>query len=100
MIAGQDVKTPEHPIQGGGYVMGDLEFLRGQSWDGFLQVDGETARQTARDLARLEGIFAGFSAGANVAGALELLRGPHKGQTVAVIICDSGLKYLSTDLFV
>ncbi|MCV6586046.1 MAG: PLP-dependent cysteine synthase family protein [Marinibacterium sp.] len=99
VIAGQDVTRPEHPIQGGGYVMGDLDFLRGLHWDGFLQVDGDTARQTARDLARLEGIFAGFSAGANVAGALELLKGPHKGQTIAVIICDSGLKYLSTDLF-
>lgn len=99
VIAGQDVVTPEHPIQGGGYVMGDLDFLRGLNWDGFLQVDGETARQTSRDLARYEGIFAGFSAGANVAGAIELLKGPHKGQTIAVVICDSGLKYLSTDLF-
>ncbi|MCT4555262.1 MAG: PLP-dependent cysteine synthase family protein [Pelagimonas sp.] len=99
VIAGQDVVKPEHPIQGGGYVMGDLDFLRGLHWDGFLQVDADTARQTTRDLARLEGIFAGFSAGANVAGALQLLRGAHRGQTIAVIICDSGLKYLSTDLF-
>ncbi|NRB30094.1 MAG: cysteine synthase family protein [Rhizobiaceae bacterium] len=99
VLAGQDVVRPDHPIQGGGYVMADLEFLRGMQWDGFLQVDGDTARQTTRDLARLEGIFAGFSAGANVAGALELLKGPHQGQTIAVIICDSGLKYLSTDLF-
>ncbi|WP_422050653.1 PLP-dependent cysteine synthase family protein [Shimia sp.] len=99
VIAGQDVVKPDHPIQGGGYVMADLDFLRNLKWDGFLQVDGDTARQTVRDLARLEGVFAGFSAGANVAGAIELLKGPHKGQTVAVIICDSGLKYLSTDLF-
>lgn len=99
VIAGQDAAKPEHPIQGGGYSMGDLDFLRGLNWDGFLQVDGDTARQMARDLARLEGIFAGFSAGANVAGAIELLKGPHEGQTIAVIICDSGLKYLSTDLF-
>ncbi|WP_170606667.1 PLP-dependent cysteine synthase family protein [Ruegeria arenilitoris] len=99
VIAGQTVTKPDHPIQGGGYAMADLDFLRGMSWDGFLQIDGETARQTTRDLARYEGIFAGFSAGANVAGAIELLRGAHKGQTIAVIICDSGLKYLSTDLF-
>ncbi len=99
VIAGQDLVKPEHPIQGGGYIMGDLDFLRGMSWDGFLQVDGDKARQTSRDLARLEGIFAGFSAGANVAGAVELLKGPHEGQTIAVVICDSGLKYLSTDLF-
>ncbi len=99
VIAGQDAVKPDHPIQGGGYVMEDLDFLRGLNWDGFLQVDGDTARQTCRDLARLEGIFAGFSAGANVAGAIELLKGPHEGQTIAVVICDSGLKYLSTDLF-
>ena len=99
VISGEEVIKAEHPIQGGGYVMSDLRFLRDQNWDGFLQVGGARARQTARDLARLEGIFAGFSAGANVAAALDLLRGPHKGETVAVIICDSGLKYLSTDLF-
>ncbi|MEM7208774.1 MAG: PLP-dependent cysteine synthase family protein [Pseudomonadota bacterium] len=99
VIAGQELTKQEHPIQGGGYAMADLEFLREMHWDGFLQVDGETARQTARDLARFEGIFAGFSAGANVAGAIALLNGDHRGQTVAVIICDSGLKYLSTDLF-
>ncbi len=99
VLAGQGAPQPDHPIQGGGYAMDDLTFLRGETWDGYLQVDGETARQTARDLARLEGIFAGFSAGANVAGALELLRGSHRGQTVAIIICDSGLKYLSTNLF-
>ena len=50
-------------------------------------------------LARHEGIIGGFSGGANVAAALDLLRGPHKGQTIAALICDSGLKYLSTDLW-
>jgi cysteine synthase A len=50
-------------------------------------------------LARLEGIFGGYSGGANVAAALELLRGREKGGVVAVIIPDSGLKYLSTDLW-
>jgi cysteine synthase A len=52
-----------------------------------------------RDLARLEGIFGGFSAGANVAAALKLLEGSMRGRTIAVIICDSGLKYLSTELW-
>jgi cysteine synthase A len=99
VLAGQPATNPDHPIQGGGYGMADLTFLQGMSWDGYLEIDGETARQTTRDLAKLEGIFAGYSAGANVAAALDLLRGPHQGDTVAVIICDSGLKYLSTDLF-
>ena len=99
VLSGQPLEQSEHPIQGGGYAMPDLSFFEGLNWDGFLQVDGATARQASRDLARLEGIFAGFSAGANVAAALQLLQTEHVGGTVAIIICDSGLKYLSTDLF-
>ncbi|MGX9356460.1 PLP-dependent cysteine synthase family protein [Roseobacteraceae bacterium S113] len=99
VLAGAPATQPDHPIQGGGYGMSALRFLEDITPDGYLTVTGETARQTTRDLARLEGIFAGFSAGANVAGALELLRGPLIGKTIAVIICDSGLKYLSTDLW-
>ena len=53
----------------------------------------------ARRLAKEEGIFAGFSSGANVAAALELLKTSFKGKTAVVLICDSGLKYLSTDLW-
>ncbi len=98
-LAGQAVTRPGHPIQGGGYAMADLDFLEGVSVDGYLQVSGVEARATARALAREEGIFAGFSAGANVAAALRLLEGPERGGAVAVVICDSGLKYLSTDLW-
>ena len=57
------------------------------------------AVEMARRLAREEGIFAGFSSGANVAAAVELLNSSFKGKTAAVLICDSGLKYLSTDLW-
>ncbi|MBV2359777.1 cysteine synthase family protein [Thalassococcus sp. CAU 1522] len=99
VLSGQGAARPDHPIQGGGYAMPDLAFFDGLDWDGYLAVSGDAAKAMTRDLARLEGIFAGFSAGANVAGAVELLRTRHVGQTVAVIICDSGLKYLSTDLF-
>jgi cysteine synthase A len=98
-IAGEAVTRPSHPIQGGGYAITELDFLRGVPVDGTLTVSGEEARAAARDLARLEGIFAGFSSGANVAAALKLLAGGMRGKTVAVIICDSGLKYLSTDLW-
>jgi cysteine synthase A len=59
----------------------------------------EEAIAVARRLAREEGVFAGFSSGAAVAAALGLLRGPHAGETVAVVLADSGLKYLSTDLW-
>ena len=98
-LAGTPVTTPDHPIQGGGYGMADLDFLSDVVVDGYLTVSGDQARDTARDLARQEGIFAGFSAGANVAAALDLLAGAEAGGVIGVVICDSGLKYLSTDLW-
>jgi cysteine synthase A len=97
--AGEPVTQAEHPIQGGGYAIADLAFLKGAEVGGYLQVSGREARDAARLLARHEGIFGGFSAGANIAAALQLLAGAESGKTVAVIICDSGLKYLSTDLW-
>ena len=99
VLAGQPVTRPNHPIQGGGYAMAELDFLQGVPVDGYLAVSGEEARATARALARMEGVFAGFSSGANVAAALKLIAGEMRGRSVAVIICDSGLKYLSTDLW-
>lgn len=99
VLAGETASRPNHKIQGGGYAMPDLEMIDRDLIDGFLQVDDATAVETARALAREEGVFAGFSSGANVAAARHLLAGPCQGQTVAVILCDSGLKYLSTDLW-
>ncbi|AZO71814.1 MAG: cysteine synthase family protein [Mesorhizobium sp.] len=98
-IAGEPITQSEHPIQGGGYAMPDLAFLRNVPVDGYLQVSGGEAREATRLLARSEGIFGGFSSGANVAAALRLLDGDQSGKTIAVVICDSGLKYLSTDLW-
>lgn len=99
VLAGQEVTNPNHPIQGGGYVMADLQMLRPEHIDGYLQVTEEETYTAARALARLEGIFGGVSSGANVAAALQLLRGEMQGKTVAVTVNDSGLKYLSTDLW-
>jgi cysteine synthase len=73
--------------------------LRDVPVDGYLRVTDEAAIQAARSLAREEGIFAGFSAGAVVAAALQLLVGEHAGGTIAIVLADSGLKYLSTDLW-
>ncbi len=98
-LAGHEVKRPGHPIQGGGYGMAELAFLERQLIHGYVSVTGEDARDTARALAREEGIFGGFSAGANVAAALQLLKGSEAGARIGVVICDSGLKYLSTDLW-
>lgn len=98
-IGGGDTSRPAHPIQGGGYLRADLTHLKGMRLAGTVTVAGEMARETARLLARTEGIFGGFSGGANVAAALELLRTREKGGVVATLIADSGLKYLSTDLW-
>ena len=97
--AGEKITNPNHPIQGGGYAITDLAFLKDVPVDGYLQVSGDAARDAARLLARTEGIFGGFSSGANVAAALQLLAGELAGKTIAVVICDSGLKYLSTGLW-
>jgi cysteine synthase A len=99
ILAGQPVTQPNHRIQGGGYSMAQLPLLRPEHIDGYLQVSDAEAIQTARRLAKEEGIFAGFSSGANVAAALGLLRGICQGKTVVVLLNDSGLKYLSTDLW-
>jgi len=89
----------DHPIQGGGYEMPDLVHLKGTDLAGDVTVSGPEAAEHARLLARREGIFGGYSAGANLAAAIHLLQGPEKGGCVAFVICDSGLKYLSTDLW-
>jgi cysteine synthase len=62
-------------------------------------VSTEEAKMMARRLAREEGIFAGTSTGANVVAALRVAQRLGAGATVATIIIDSGLRYLSTDVF-
>jgi cysteine synthase A len=99
VLAGQPVTYPNHPIQGGGYSMADLPLLDPDHVDGYLQVSAEEAIHMARRLAREEGIFAGFSSGANTAAAVQLLATSHPGATAVVLMCDSGLKYLSTQLY-
>ena len=92
-------ERPDHPIQGGGYGMPELAHLAQVDLAGTVTVSGHDARENARRLARREGIFGGYSAGANLAAAIDLLKGPERGGTVAFVVCDSGLKYLSTDLW-
>jgi cysteine synthase len=99
VLAGEPATNPNHRIQGGGYSMAHLPMLRPEHVDGYIQVTEPDALQGARRLAREEGIFAGFSSGANVAAALGLLATSCRGQTLVVLLNDSGLKYLSTDLW-
>ncbi len=99
VLAGEPVTHPGHRVQGGGYAMSELPLIHHDHIDGYVQVSDQQAIEWARRLAREEGIFAGFSSGANVAAAMHLLRQTCRGKTVAITICDSGLKYLSTDLW-
>ena len=99
VLAGKQVTNPNHRIQGGGYSMEDLSLIDKDQIDGYLQVTDEEAMETARRLAREEGIFTGFSSGANVFAAMQLLKGTCRGKTIVVLLPDSGLKYLSTDLW-
>lgn len=99
VLAGEPASDPNHRIQGGGYSMSELAFINSEHVDGYLQVSDSQAIQAARQLARREGIFAGFSSGANLAAALQLLQGDLRGKTIVILINDSGLKYLSTDLW-
>jgi cysteine synthase A len=100
VLAGEPAADPNHRIQGGGYAMADLPLLRPEHIDGYLKVTDSEAVQMARRLAREEGLFAGFSSGANVAAACALLQTSLCGKTIVVLLCDSGLKYLSTDLWI
>lgn len=99
VLAGKPLTNPNHPIQGGGYAIPDLKFVRKEYVDGYIQVSGEEAIAAARRLAKTEGIFAGFSSGANLAAAIQLLKGELSGKTVVILMNDSGLKYLSTELW-
>ena len=67
--------------------------------DEIRAVSSADAQQMARRLAREEGIFAGTSTGANVAVALKVAEQLPSDATVVTIAVDSGLRYLSTDLF-
>jgi cysteine synthase len=62
-------------------------------------VSTDEAKAMARRLAREEGIFAGTSSGANVAVAIRIAQQLGPAATVATIIVDSGLRYLSTDVY-
>jgi len=99
VLSGKPVTYPNHRIQGGGYSMTDLPQLRPEHIDGYLQVTDSEAIEITRRLAKEEGVFAGYSSGANVAAALHLLETSCIGESIAVLLCDSGLKYLSTDLW-
>jgi len=67
--------------------------------DRIVPISTDDAKAMARRLARDEGLFAGTSTGANVAAAIHIARELGPNSTVLTLAIDSGLKYLSTDLY-
>jgi len=97
-LAGERVTDTRHQMQGIGYA------TTPGFWDeslvaGYIGVTDSDATQTARRLARNEGIVAGFSSGANVWAAARIAADLPASATVVTVACDSGMKYLSTDLY-
>jgi len=92
------VPGASHRIQGGGYAKA-VANVSSEHIDGCITVSDDEAVDLTRKLATVEGIFAGFSSGANVAAAIKLLQGAQKGGKIGVVINDCGLKYISTTLF-
>lgn len=91
-------KPGPHKIQGigAGFIP---EVLNRDVIDRIITVSNSDAAETARKLAREEGVLIGISSGANVWAALQMTRELGEGYTVVVILCDTGERYLSTDLF-
>jgi cysteine synthase A len=87
-----------HGIQGigAGFVP---EVLDTDVYDDVITVTDETAAETARALARHEGLLMGISSGAAGAAALEVARRLGKGSVVLTIFPDSGERYLTTPAF-
>jgi cysteine synthase A len=67
--------------------------------DEILAVSTEDAKEMARRLAREEALFAGTSSGANLAAAIRVAEQLGRDATVVTLMADSGLKYLSTDVY-
>jgi cysteine synthase A len=95
---GSVVPGASHRIQGGGYSKEVANVDRGLI-DGCVSVNDEESIEMTRRLAEVEGVFVGFSSGANAKAAVRLLSGAEKGKRIGVVMNDCGLKYLSTDLF-
>ncbi len=73
--------------------------LANLSYDEVMTIDENTARDMARKLVSLEGIFAGTSTGMNVVAAIEIGKKLGPGHSVITVACDSGLKYMAGGLF-
>jgi len=92
-------KPGPHKIQGigAGFVP---EVLNTRIIDEIIQVSNSDAMETARNLAKKEGILAGISSGAAMWAAIQLSQRPeNQDKTIVVILPDTGERYISTELF-
>ena len=87
-----------HKIQGigAGFVPTNLDT---KVYDEIIPVSDEDATIFSRRLAREEGLLVGISSGAHCCAALQVAKRLGKGNIVVVVFCDTGERYLTTDLF-
>lgn len=88
-----------HKIQGigAGFIP---QVLNTKVYDEIIRIKNEEAIETSREIAKNEGLLVGISAGANVAAARKIAARPeNKGKTIVTILCDTGERYLSTELY-
>jgi cysteine synthase len=87
-----------HRIQGigAGFIPANLDR---SMYDEVIAIDDATAEAHARAVARYEGLLVGISSGANCAAAIDLARRLGRGAIVLTVFCDTGERYLTTDLF-
>ncbi|MCL2617353.1 MAG: cysteine synthase family protein [Defluviitaleaceae bacterium] len=95
---GEIIEGSSHRIQGGGYAK-EVDLVDRGLMDGAVSVTDDEAVEMTRLLSSKEGVFAGFSSGANLMAAIKLLQGEERGKSVGIVINDCGLKYMSTNLF-
>ena len=96
-LSGGDI-TGKHKLEGigSGFVP---SICRLDLADEVMAVSDEDAYETARKLAKLEGIFGGTTSGANVWAAIQRAHIIGPGKKIVTLIVDSGLKYLNGDLY-
>ena len=87
-----------HKIQGigAGFIPQNLDTT---VYDEVIEISDEDAAEYSRRLAREEGILVGISSGANCWAGLKIAKRLGKGKVVVVVFCDTGERYLTTDLF-
>jgi cysteine synthase A len=98
VLAGKAVRSTKHKLQGTGYAF--VPPLWDSSvCDDYLTATDKEAINAARLISNKEGIVVGFSSGANVAAVVKLAKKARERENIVTLLPDTGLKYLSTELF-